>query len=656
MTYRPDIDGLRAVAVLAVVAYHAAPAALPGGFVGVDVFFVISGFLISGILQDALAAGRFSLADFYARRIRRIFPALALVLAATLLYGQLVLLPGERALLGRDAAGGAGFVANLVFWSEVGYFDRDAATKPLLHLWSLGVEEQFYIAWPLFLWALHRTTVLRGGGIRLAPIALLAAASLATSLVLTPHSPAVAFYAPFTRVWELALGAALACARPVIAARGHRDALSLAGLALIALALAFVQAGPGFPGWHALLPTAGAALLIAAGPDALVNRRLLALRPMVAIGLISYPLYLWHWPLLSYAHIINLGRAPKPLLLAALLAAAIALSWLTWRFVETPIRAGAWRARAAPALASAPGLFVVMALIAATGLATWRLTDPARDAGLDIARINAAIGDGVFRPTPAMQVQAIAGKFSTRLGPADGPGTLLVGDSVLFHYGPRVQALHDANRLAGPVHFVTGPSCAPFPGTIMPPPFAHCTDLAAMTRAVLATGGIRTVILGASWPGYLGPTIRVETPAGPIPVDSPAAIDAVFAHLDAEIARLRAAGLRVILLLLPPTHPRFDPRRMVARSWHDARVAADATTPIPLAEATAAGAALAPRLRTIAVRHGAEIRDPTPTICGATQACPPLRDGAPKFSDDKHLRPGFAAAHVTFLDDLLAPR
>ena len=165
-----------------------------------------------------------------------------------------------------------------------------------------------------------------------------------------------------------------------------------------------------------------------------------------------------------------------------------------------------------------------------------------------------------------------------------------------------------------------------------------------------------TVILGAFWPGYLGPHIRVETPTGPIPVDSPAAIDAVFAHLEAEIARLRAAGLRVVLLLPPPVHPRFDPSRMVARTWHGAAVAPDITTPIPLADATAAGAAVVPRLRAIAARQGAEIRDPTPDICGPGPACPPFQDGAPKFSDDKHLRPGFVAAHLTFLDDLLAPR
>ncbi len=651
MPYRPDIDGLRAVAVLAVVLYHAFPTALPGGFVGVDIFFVISGFLITGIIADGLAAGRFSFAHFYVRRVLRIFPALALVLAAVLAYGAIVLLPSERALLGRDVAGGAGFVANLVFWFDVGYFDRDAATKPLLHLWSLGVEEQFYIVWPLALWALHRTL-----GLRLWPLAALAAASFAANLALTATDAAAAFYAPVTRFWELALGALLALAyragRPAIHEPVRRDSASFAGLALILLSVALVQAGEGFPGWRALLPTLGATLLIAAGPEALVNRRLLSLRPMVAAGLISYPLYLWHWPLLSYAHIVLLGQAPKPLLVVALLAASFALAWLTWRLIEKPLRFGRWRNRAAPALAAA------MVLIGAAGLATWRAPGNAALAGEpDTARINAAIGDGVFRPTPDMRMQDVAQKLIASIGPTEGPGVLLVGDSVLFQYGPRAQALAEAGRLPGPVLFVTGPSCAPFPGLVMPQPFTHCTGLAAMTRDVLARNRIGTVILGAFWTGYLRPEIHIEHDDRLIPTNIPEGIDAVFAALDAEIARLRTAGHRVVLLLPPPAHPDFDPRRMVERSWHGYRIAPNLGAPIPVADLAGREPWLLRRLAAIAARHGAELRDPVPAICGPGPACPVFfGQDQPRFADDKHLRPAFVATHVTFLDDLLCQR
>ena len=646
MPYRPDIDGLRALAVLAVVITHAAPAALPGGFVGVDIFFVISGFLISGIILSALADGRFTLADFYARRIRRIFPALALVLAATLAYGTLVLLPQERALLGRDAAAGAAFVANLAFWAEVGYFDRGAAAKPLLHLWSLGVEEQFYILWPLLLAAMHRW-----GGVRTPVLAALAVASFIASVALLATHPSAAFYSPATRLWELAAGAILACATR----RGWQpgrwaDAASLAGLALLLAPLALLHNTMPFPGWLALPPVLGTVLLIATGPTALINRTILAARPAVAIGLISYPLYLWHWPLLSYAHIIHQGRPLKPLLVAALLAASLALAWATWRFVERPIRAGR-HPRATPALAAA------MLAIAAAGLALWQHSSAASPAA-DIARINAAIGDGVFRPTPAMRVRETAGKFEATITPppttTPTPGLLLVGDSLLFHYGPRVQAVAESGRLAVPVTFVVGPSCAPFPGTIRPPPFTHCTDLATMTRAVLNHTPIATVLLGAFWAGHTAPPAQVEIAGRPAPIDSPAAIDAVFTHLETEVTRLRRLGLRVILLLSPPTHPRFDPRQMVTRTWHGYRITPNLTDPVPLAPLQAARATIDARLQAIAARTGAETRDPLPDICGPGPGCTPFTpDGTPKFADDKHLRPTFVAANITFLDDLL---
>jgi peptidoglycan/LPS O-acetylase OafA/YrhL len=637
-TYRPDIDGLRAVAVLCVLAYHAAPQALPGGFIGVDIFFVISGYLITGIIASDLARARFTLAGFYARRIRRIFPALALVLAATLAYGALVLLPQEFSLLGRDTAAGAAFVANLAFWSEVGYFDRDAATKPLLHLWSLGVEEQFYILWPLLLAALHR-----GGAIRLWPLAALAALSLALCLGLA--GTASAFYSPFTRLWELAAGALLALALRQGWNPPRPAALSLAGLALILAPLALLNHHMPFPGWRAIPPVLGTVLLIAAGPAAPANRAL-AWRPAVAIGLISYPLYLWHWPLLAYAHVIHQGRPLKPLLVAALVAVAIALAWATWRFVERPIRHGPH--------ARIPALSVAMAALALAGLAAWQT--PAQST-LDIAAINAAIGDGVFKPTQGMRIRDVAGKLEAAIGPDNHqPGTLLVGDSLLFHYGPRAQTLANEGRLTHPVYFVTGPSCAPFPGTLRPAPFAHCRDLAAMVRDLMAREPIHTVILGAFWPGHFNPPAQVEIDGQATPLTTPEAQSAAYAHLEAEITRLRALGLRVVLLLTPPVHPGFDPRQMATRTWRGTTLSPTAQTPIPLAELEPARAATNARLADIAARTGADLRDPLPAICGPGPLCPPTTEtGTPKFADDKHLRPATAAT-LPFLDDLLTPQ
>ena len=303
ITYRPDIDGLRAVAILAVLAFHAFPDSVRGGFVGVDVFFVISGFLITSLLAKAMAAGRFSLRQFYARRIRRIFPALALVAVACLGAGWYLLLADEYAQLGKHVAATSAFGLNFVLWNEAGYFDRAGVLKPLLHLWSLGVEEQFYIVWPLVLWLAFK--------VRVRPLALtlvLIAASFGYGVWVTGTNTTAAFYSPLTRFWELAIGCGLALWTPpgtaqALDSRAIDHAKAIVGLALVLAGIRFIHRDLPFPGWWALLPTVGTGLLISAGPGAWVNRHVLSQRVLVWVGLISYPLYLWHWPLLSFARI-----------------------------------------------------------------------------------------------------------------------------------------------------------------------------------------------------------------------------------------------------------------------------------------------------------------------------------------------------------------
>lgn len=334
--YRPDIDGLRAIAVLAVIGFHAFPDVVPGGFVGVDVFFVISGYLISGIILKSLDDRSFSIAEFYSRRIRRIFPALVVVLSACLAAGWPFLFADEYKHLGLHAAGGSVFISNFLLWREVGYFDVASTTKPLLHLWSLGIEEQFYLAWPLLLLALHRI------GARSVPwaIAGIAFASFLVGATTVDSNPAAAFYSPVPRLWELLAGSALA-------ARGEhidrlfgertRDMRSAAGLAAIFLAIFFFDADYAFPGWWALVPVGGAFLVISAGPAQGANRTVLSRPLLIGIGLISFPLYLWHWPLISFAYIAEAGQ-PGVLLRILAVAASLLAAWLTYRFVEMPVR------------------------------------------------------------------------------------------------------------------------------------------------------------------------------------------------------------------------------------------------------------------------------------------------------------------------------
>jgi peptidoglycan/LPS O-acetylase OafA/YrhL len=350
--YRPDIDGLRAIAVGLVLAFHAFPGAIRGGFVGVDVFFVISGFLITGIIRDQKDAGTFRLANFYERRIRRIFPALVTVLAASYIASWFLFLPMEFAQLGTNTVAGAAFFANIALFMQAGYFDLEAARKPLLHLWSLGIEEQFYVAWPLLLLIASR---FRSGIIWM--IAGAGLGSFALNLLLVKRYPEATFYLPFTRAWELMLGAWLTYAR--IESRRFADFTALLGLVLIlAAALTLTAKGP-FPGWRAALPVVGTALLISSRGSQL-NRTLLASRPMVAIGLISYPLYLWHWPLLVYASAAfgELGTAWR----VGILAISVLLAWATWRAIETPIRTGQY------GLPKAVSLGAAMASVAALGV------------------------------------------------------------------------------------------------------------------------------------------------------------------------------------------------------------------------------------------------------------------------------------------------
>jgi peptidoglycan/LPS O-acetylase OafA/YrhL len=345
--YRPDIDGLRAIAVLSVVLYHAFPKVLNGGFIGVDIFFVISGFLISTIIFESLDKTTFSFRTFYARRIARIFPALIVVLSATLCFGWLVLLSDELNQLGRHALAGAGFVANFVFWDEVSYFDTAAEAKPLLHLWSLSIEEQFYLLWPLLIWLIwhFRTSV---------PwiMAGLVIVSFWMNVVLVSSDPVAAFYSPLPRFWELMCGALLAwhvLNKDQLTASASRwqmsigavkwlpDMASVFGLLLIVFGLFAIEKDDSFPGYWALFPVLGTVLLIAAGTTAFVNRTILSTRVMIWFGLISFPLYLWHWPLLSFSQIIHAGDPPRNLKVILVLIAVL-LAWLTFKIIERPFR------------------------------------------------------------------------------------------------------------------------------------------------------------------------------------------------------------------------------------------------------------------------------------------------------------------------------
>lgn len=358
--YRADIDGLRAIAILSVVAYHAFPSQIKGGFIGVDIFFVISGFLISTIIFENLDKGTFSFAEFYARRIKRIFPALILVLFASYAFGWVSLLADEYKQLGKHIAGGARFSSNFLLWKEAGYFDNSAETKPLLHLWSLSLEEQFYIIWPLLLYIswkrkfnLFTTTIFA------------AVISFYLNLKGIKKDPVATFYSPQTRFWELMSGSLLAWAalykknafdqiqvkldswltsfiyreKPAANVEMLCNVLSFLGLLLLAYGFWRINKNLSFPGKWALIPVIGTLLTIIGGSKAFINRKILSNKVAVWFGMISFPLYLWHWPLLSFTRIFE-GEIPSRNLRIVVILLSIMLAWLTHILVERPLRYG----------------------------------------------------------------------------------------------------------------------------------------------------------------------------------------------------------------------------------------------------------------------------------------------------------------------------
>ena len=445
-SYRADIDGLRAISILLVVGYHAQW--IPGGYIGVDIFFVISGFLITRIILTQAKAGTFSSLEFYSRRIRRIFPALTVVLAATYLIGWFILLPEGFSLLGQNIAAGVAFASNLFQLRKIGYFAPDAAENPLLHLWSLGIEEQFYILWPPVL------LMIFGSKRRRLWMTAIAVASFGVSLMIFFGYKEWSFYSPISRAWELLAGGIIAdpyANQPEGEQRSVRidNQLAVIGAAAIVGAAIWLKTDSLFPGMYALFPVLGAVLIIVSS-NSWVNRVLLSNRPMILIGLISYPLYLWHWPLLSYLSII---RNENPTLLETwgTIIVAVILAWLTFRFIEIPIRR---RQNAVSKLSFgliAAGLVGILT-VAASGF-SFRFSPEIRDIALLAPNSNTGFRNECFLEKPGS-------RFSSNcIEPGDQPLLFLWGDSTAAAIYPGLKKAEETFpfRLA----FFAAPGCAP---------------------------------------------------------------------------------------------------------------------------------------------------------------------------------------------------
>ena len=541
--YRSDIDGLRAIAVLSIVAFHAFPEYISGGFIGVDIFFVISGYLISTIIFENLDKGIFSFKDFYSRRIRRIFPALFLVLILSFAFGWFALLTEEYKQLGKHIAGGASFLSNLFLWRESGYFDNTSDTKPLLHLWSLGIEEQFYIVWPILLWLTWKR---KANFLKI--IIFIALVSFAVNIFTIYMNPVASFYSPLSRFWELLIGAVLAYIvlyRRDIAVRWSksRNVISIVGLTLFLGGALFPSKEIVFPGWWALLPTLSGAFLIFSGSQAWVNQRILSNRVLVWFGLISFPLYLWHWPLFSFAHIIQ-GEVSAQLRLA-LIAASIGLAWVTYKIVEQPIRIGK------KGNLKTASLITLMIMVGYIGYNTYQRDGLSFRKNAELKSYSGDIGHLEFHKYIAQNFypcspQKIAEQsFNwagfTRCAQSQEGSNIqiaMIGDSEVEHlFIGMAENLPRKN-----ITFYIKAS----------PPYIDNKEFSNIFEYVLNSKSIKTVILGIYWPDRLG----VFLPKGS----------------SEEVELLRTAqlfinsGKNVFIVNNVPTFP-FDPDKCRGKRW-----------------------------------------------------------------------------------------
>lgn len=675
LSYRPDIDGLRALAIVAVVIFHTFPRWLPGGFVGVDIFFVISGYLITSIILKAQSGDGFSLIEFYSRRIKRIFPSLIIVLTACLVVGWYVLLSNEYKILGMHVAAGAGYVSNFVLMSEAGYFDIASELKPLLHLWSLGIEEQFYLVWPLLL-----ILALRSNVNPLAVIVLLLAASFLPNVVNIAQWPTKVFYMPTSRSWELLIGAVLGYINlykrhsfDQVAARvllrhpygvnnDLANVLAWFGFFFIALTLVGLNKGQAFPGWWALFPTVGAVCIIAAGEQAWFNRRILGSRFIVYIGLISYPLYLWHWPLLAFARIIEGGELSAKIRFVVIALSGL-LAWVTYWFIEKHLR---FRQE----LRVAIGLFVALVVVGAIGYKVYRESGyPERHPKEERTARN--VGALAWENQGWNKQSACAEKFGKEFQYCEVnditkvPTAILIGDSNANHFYPGL-AKAFANSSDNLLNLGQG-GCPPLFGVnvTMHEGDLHCENVRdkALNYAI-ETPSVRTVLLSMMGAGYaMGSREVIFDENNFIHINSTHSLllnkplEILEDSMRSTLHRLEGAGKKVVFIISVPMLD-FDPAICVDyRPWRI--TPAQLKTPCAMAKREVDkwnGEYRDMMLRVLQDFPQVKVWDTFRELCDSNGLnCWAMKDGVLMYRDSVHLSEAgsyFMGEHLPLQDDV----
>ncbi len=645
--YRSDIDGLRALAVVPVVLFHAGVAGVPGGFVGVDIFFVISGYLITSIIVGEIERGSFSIAGFYERRIRRILPNLFAMMAASLAVALLVLIPFDLAYFGQSLTAAALSLSNVLFSIKTGYFDPNASQVALLHTWSLAVEEQYYLLFPLLMMALMGQAKVAARPI----VWLLFGLSFAFSVWQVRASPSGAFYLPFGRWWELMTGSLLAVgAVPAIAGRRWREALAAAGLAAILAAILLFREDMRFPGEAALLPCLGTAAIVHANqPGSTWVGRLLSLRPLVWIGLISYSLYLWHWPPLMFARYV-LQRDLDGAETAMLLALIVALAWLAWRFVERPLRRPrhGWTRRRIFAFALGG-----TAAFCGIGVALWQAAGlpqryppsirPLATSALDTNPLRAECDEPSARRLASGDVCQVGRAAASR-------SFAFVGDSFADAMAPGVARAAEHTGTRGLV--VTHPGCLPLVGARGCPQFWHATY-----RMIAADPAVDTVIVNARWSTFVeGNRFGLFRAPWQLVTDAMSTETSLAENRRAIVRSLaRTAAMlrpkRLVVLAFMPEQKVDVPQFLTLRS-----LTGGSLHGLSRREFEARQADTRRLIEQAARLYGFTVVDASRTMCDAAE-CSIVDRGVSLYADDSHLSRAGAERFSAMLDStLLASR
>ena len=663
--YRPDIDGLRAIAIIAVVFYHAGFPGFPGGFVGVDVFFVISGFLITALLfNEAVGTGHLSLSAFYARRVRRLMPAALIVVAVTLVLGAFVMPPAsdEQRSLARSAMAVAFFGSNFFFFTMTGgYFDAPSFTMPLLHTWSLAVEEQYYLIWPLLMLLVFR--FFRGTATESTmrarvvwALGVMSVISLAVSIGMTPKHQSFSFYLLPARVWEFAIGGVVGLAGSALYARlrSWGEGFAVLGLVLIVYSVVMFNDGTPFPGSAALIPVCGTALLIlgmTANEHGIV-RRLLASRPLVFIGLLSYSWYLWHWPLLSFYRIYSLGATSLPANALAI-TAALVLAWLTYVWIERPARMyrrGPFRSIRATLFTG--GAICLLTLSLSAGLWAWRHYQQSADAYQWIKTARNDYPRFVEACSEPDYPEAGAPLKECSHGPdKQHPKVLLWGDSHANHLLPMLTEVFPDVA----VYELTKPGCVPLIGldsrawiALKSTSCVEFNQRVLQEILVLKEKGLEGVVLSARWAMHFWhQSFSVDDKQWEATPERVAQGRAEFlASLETTLRTLESIGLRVLVIAPLPQLIYSAPRCLAVRGEEHCNTPRALNDEL-LVDTTDALAKVVARHRDVRLIEVVDF------FCDA-QTCYASRDGKIFYHDDDHLTRATARALGRYLASELA--